>query len=286
MWMRSDFLADREEVDRFLREREYCCVRLAETIERARAFPSRIFDLVGLVHLSAAGIVDGAVTADREGTVHCVLPNGIQEDASLCEFLNFYVSVKKITGPTNDTLRVARGLSSAGCSTQSYTLMRIRATNIARNPSRESDPWERYRIEIRDATESDLAALVSLHRAYEREELLMNTSLPETEFRIRALLNHQMISMALVDGEPVGKINTNARGIFCDQVGGFYVMPGHRGAGIGTALLRSLLSRIEEAEKDAVLYVRSSNAVARRMYERAGFLPAGEYAMSTVRSTH
>lgn len=164
--------------------------------------------------------------------------------------------------------------------------MRRRRVLGAPSGSQKSVAVEPSLAEIRDATDADLEALTLLHSAYEREELLMRSSRAETEFRIRALLVHQMISIAYIKGAPVGKINTNARGIFCDQIGGFYVMPAHRGRGIGTSLMRRLLDRIGLAEREAVLYVRRENAVARRMYERAGFLPAGEYAMSTVSPTH
>ncbi len=286
MWIRSDFLVDREEVDGFLRKREYSCVCLAETIERARAFPSRARDLIGLAHLGTAGVIDGLITAEREGTVHCVLPDNAREDSLLRGLLcsNFYV--KKVTGLTMDTFRLVRSLSLMSFSTQSYVLMRLRNAFIAQRNFEISDTLEPLCVEIRDATESDLEALTSLHNAYEQEELLMRPSHAETEFRIRTLLAHQMVSIAFLNGSPIGKINTNARGIFCDQIGGFYVIPAYRGRGIGTALLHRILDRIGQAGKDAVLYVRNKNVVARRMYEHAGFQHVGEYAMSTVRPTH
>ena len=53
------------------------------------------------------------------------------------------------------------------------------------------------------------------------------------------------------------------------------LLPGYRGRGLGTALLRRLLSEAER-ESDAVsLSVSESNA-ARRLYERSGFVVAGE----------
>ncbi len=54
------------------------------------------------------------------------------------------------------------------------------------------------------------------------------------------------------------------------------VAPAHRGAGIGTALLREVLlegSRL--GARRATLEVRRSNDAARRLYERLGFTVAG-----------
>ncbi len=287
MWNRSDFFADRGKVDRFLCSREFACVRLAETIERTRAFPSHTFDILGFVHYAAKDTIDGAVVVERDGTIHCVLPVDEKDDASLFELIRFIFPIKKVSGPPCDILRIMRGINAPHWFTQSYHLMRLGNNRISESPivSKIGSPGYR-RLEIRDATEDDLDALISLHREYEREELHLNLSRQETEFRIRTLQAHQLILIACLGGAAVGKINTNARGIFCDQIGGFYVAAAHRAHGIGTALLHQLLMRIRDADKDAVLYVRRENKPARRIYERAGFLRVGEYGMSTVSPTH
>jgi ribosomal protein S18 acetylase RimI-like enzyme len=53
------------------------------------------------------------------------------------------------------------------------------------------------------------------------------------------------------------------------------VMPAHRGAGIGQALLRGLLREADALGKPVVLHVEHLNR-ARHLYERLGFRPAGE----------
>lgn len=53
------------------------------------------------------------------------------------------------------------------------------------------------------------------------------------------------------------------------------IVPAHRGRGIGTELLRRLLSDAERAFEAVSLSVSESNP-ARRMYERAGFVHVGE----------
>ena len=53
------------------------------------------------------------------------------------------------------------------------------------------------------------------------------------------------------------------------------VLPGHRRRGVGTMLLRSLLSLAEERFPAVSLSVSESNP-ARRLYEREGFISIGE----------
>jgi len=54
------------------------------------------------------------------------------------------------------------------------------------------------------------------------------------------------------------------------------VMPAHRGAGAGTALLREILREgARLGARRASLEVRRSNEAARRLYERLGFAVAG-----------
>ncbi len=294
MWVRGSFFLYRDEVDRLLSEREHECVRLAETIEQARAFPSLAKEVMGALHFFGPGAVDGIAAADSAGTVHCILPRAETDDSALHELLSAHIRIRKVTGQLGDVSRLVGGIDALHWSTQSYTLMRLRtgmaqpshgAIRVSARSASRADARP-LTIEIRDANDDDFKSLVALHRDYQREELRMDASLAETGYRIRALQEHQMVSIALLDGEPIGKINTNARGIFCDQIGGFYIVPARRRMGVGARLMDHLITRIRSEEKDAVLYLRRENLTARRLYDRAGFLPVGECAMSTVRTTH
>jgi len=52
-------------------------------------------------------------------------------------------------------------------------------------------------------------------------------------------------------------------------------LPDHRGAGIGGAILRSLLAEAAAAGKPVRIHVERLNP-ARRLYERLGFLPVAD----------
>lgn len=90
--------------------------------------------------------------------------------------------------------------------------------------------------------------------------------------------------MAEQDGVPVGaawlrRWSGGERGYgFVDEVTpelSMSVLPGHRRRGVGTMLLRSLLSLAEERFPAVSLSVSESNP-ARRLYEREAFISIGE----------
>ena len=86
------------------------------------------------------------------------------------------------------------------------------------------------------------------------------------------------------DGVPFGAVWLRRRS---DDEGGYgfldkatpelsmSLLPGYRGRGVGTMLLRRLLSAVEGRFAAVSLSVSESNP-ARRLYEREGFVPAGE----------
>jgi ribosomal protein S18 acetylase RimI-like enzyme len=54
--------------------------------------------------------------------------------------------------------------------------------------------------------------------------------------------------------------------------------PGFRGRGIGTSLLRSLMDEADESARKVSIHVEQNNP-ARSLYDRLGFLPAGEHGV-------
>lgn len=65
--------------------------------------------------------------------------------------------------------------------------------------------------------------------------------------------------------------------LFQSEIRALYVHPNMRGQGIGTRLLEFLLSRIKG---DAHLFVAKSNAPAKRLYRKYGFIIVDEFETS------
>ena len=71
------------------------------------------------------------------------------------------------------------------------------------------------------------------------------------------------------DDEPVGRLYVH-RGESEIRIVDIALLPEHRGKGIGTALLRDLLSEADAAAKSVTIHVERLNP-ALRLYERLGF---------------
>jgi ribosomal protein S18 acetylase RimI-like enzyme len=85
------------------------------------------------------------------------------------------------------------------------------------------------------------------------------------------------LDLVLLDGQPVGRLYV-ARWTSEIRIMDVIVLADCRGAGIGTRLLHDILEEAELARKKVSIHVESYNP-ARRLYERLGFVPAGEHGV-------
>ena len=76
--------------------------------------------------------------------------------------------------------------------------------------------------------------------------------------------------IVLRDGQPIGRLYV-ARGDDAIRIVDIALLPEHRGAGIGTGILRDLLAEAAAAGKPVRIHVERLNP-ARHLYERLGFV--------------
>ncbi len=277
MWVDDCSVAWEKAARRFLCEHEFRCVRASENLRLCLSSPAlrEFFSVyIHVPEIVADGCIDGLAVADSDGALCVLLPDSLQEDRDLARMLRRQDAVPRVSGPVHDVRRVVAALGGAGWQDRSYLLMRASSMDIVFPPPDA-------RIEVREAGKEDLDALLSLQMAYEREELNFKSTRAETMARIQSLLERQIVAVAFCGEELIGKVNTNARGYFYDQIGGFYVKPAYRSKGVGKAVLFHLLRRIKEEQRDPVLFVRPENLPAISVYRRAGFWLDGDYGMST-----
>jgi ribosomal protein S18 acetylase RimI-like enzyme len=79
------------------------------------------------------------------------------------------------------------------------------------------------------------------------------------------------------DSEPIGRLYV-ARWPDEIRIVDISVMPQHRNAGIGTRLIRGLLAEGHSTGRKVSIHVEMDNP-ARRLYERLGFVQAGEHGV-------
>ena len=80
-----------------------------------------------------------------------------------------------------------------------------------------------------------------------------------------------------VDGEPAGRLYVH-RGGGDIRIMDIALVPPFRGRGIGTALLRQLMEEAAGSGRALSIHVELNNP-ARQLYERLGFVAAGEHGV-------
>jgi ribosomal protein S18 acetylase RimI-like enzyme len=141
-------------------------------------------------------------------------------------------------------------------------------------------------IGLRPATNDDTAFFARVYASTRAEEL---APVPWTDEQKRTFLAQQFAAqtahyaqhyadaafdVVLIDGEPAGRLIV-WRGDGQISIVDIALLPEFRGGGVGTRLLRPLLDESDAGGAKVVIYVERDNP-ALRLYERLGFVPAGE----------
>ncbi len=127
---------------------------------------------------------------------------------------------------------------------------------------------------VRRAATSDIKRLLPLQLEYEREEVLLPNRSLNTEATRRQLrddLKSQVIYLVELNGVPIAKAGTNARGFRYDQIGGVFTDRQYRNRGVGAHLMNVLMRRLRDEGKAVCLFVKSHNHAAQKMYRNLGF---------------
>jgi predicted GNAT family acetyltransferase len=159
-----------------------------------------------------------------------------------------------------------------------YFLMTLAAGS--RQPALSPDPPE---LQVRKADPYDAELLFPLQKCYELEEVVITPAHfneGQCMKSLRLALREQLVYLAEMQGVPVAKAATNARGYKVDQVGGVYTVPQERGKGLGKAVVSQLLKKVFSEKQEACLFVKKHNRSAIALYERLGFLPTTDYVIS------
>jgi predicted GNAT family acetyltransferase len=144
-------------------------------------------------------------------------------------------------------------------------------------------PWDSARLQVRRADSGDADDLYLLQKGYELEEVILDPlhfSESNCMRLLKAALKDEVVYVAELDGVPVAKAATNARGFDVDQVGGVYTVPAQRGKGIGAVVVGALLKEVFAAKTSACLFVKKRNRPAIALYDRLGFEPVTDYVIS------
>ena len=144
-------------------------------------------------------------------------------------------------------------------------------------------------MRLRPVDDADRAFLVELY-ASTREEELAQVEWPEgaretfveqqfaaQDHHYRANYPGATLDVIEVDGSPAGRLYVH-RGPSDIRIMDIALAPPFRGRGIGTSLLRSLMDEADASSRKLSIHVEQNNP-ALSLYDRLGFLPAGEHGV-------
>ena len=144
-------------------------------------------------------------------------------------------------------------------------------------------------VALRPADEGDREFLLALYASTREEEL---AQVAWEEGAREAFLEHQFsaqdhhyrsnypgatLDVIEVDGEPAGRLYVH-RGEDDIRIMDIALAPPFRNKGIGTRLLEELMSEAGSSGRSLSIHVELQNP-ARSLYERLGFVPAGEHGV-------
>lgn len=143
------------------------------------------------------------------------------------------------------------------------------------------------KVALRPRRDSDLPFLQQLYFSLRSEEF---SAIPWPESAKRAFLNDQFrlqdihytthypgatFNIIECDGQPIGRLYL-FRSATDQRIIEISLLPEHRGFGIGTALLRSVIVEAAKSAGSVSLHVEITNIAAQRLYLRLGFVPIEE----------
>ena len=127
---------------------------------------------------------------------------------------------------------------------------------------------------LTDASSEDTAWLETLRRIVYQELFLLTWGgwdEARHQRHFAACLEQRRISIISMDDSPVGMLQLfeNDDGL---EIGEIQIMPTHQNLGMGTQILKDIITQGTQAKKDLRLRVGLQNQKACRLYERLGFV--------------
>lgn len=185
-----------------------------------------------------------------------------------------------IIGETEGTNLLMNGIYSAQnripFSSRNYDFMELPDSSFDFVPIQNKTP----NLKIEKADMILLEMLKPIQKAYEEEEVLCEgqefNSLVST-FLLKKTLNAKNVFVATMENKILGKASLNAESENFSQIGGVYTVPEFRGLGIGNRLVRKVISEKKSQGKKIVLFVKTENLPAQKLYENCGFRKFGKF---------
>lgn len=218
--------------------------------------------------------------------LHCI-PDFEKREEELTRVLSDFLlthHVTTINGSLSVSEKVSSILQAQGrklLAEKRYFLMKISAGDEVNPPESPLTPDDE--IKRCNNPEHDIDLLFELQEGFVKEEVAAswkNTSDAEIRLILKQILKNQICLVLFSDGQAAAKVNTNAIGWNCVQIGGVYTHPRLRRNGYSWQLLYNLCRRILRTGRSAVLFVKENNMPARTLYQKLGFKDFARFSIT------
>jgi len=266
---------ERYKAEAFLKEREKYCVSASWRFLSMKERRDHIWYMPG-----AGGEISALLVHNRQ-SLFPVFDKNSQIPAP--RFLNRFlckVYIHAIQGLREDAERLEALMEDQGY----YAVERIEyeLMNLDSKVSPATRPVPSGLI-LRPPLPKDEDALFALQSAYEKEEVLpVNAVFNPAIARLNILniLKKELVLVAELDGQVVGKINTSAESFTRYQIGGVYVRPDCRNLGIGSKMAAVFADSLLVQGKGLSLFVKKRNVAACSVYRKIGFSVTADYRIT------
>jgi GNAT superfamily N-acetyltransferase len=283
-WKKAD-AADLPGLLALAREREQRAVHFSSRLRPTRAgghgaLPSRLEATV-LVHRAGAEAT-GALMLTSGGLLLPLLAfpaSGLLAVPRFPTWRGLARSLHSVMGPLREVRWAESNLPFPARVSIDYHLM-----GLAKADYRPPAPAPALAgLTLREAGPQDARGLYPLQRDYELEEVLIEPGHFDPQSclaNLRRTLRRQVVYLAELDGRPVSKAGTNARGFDTDQIGGVFTVEEERCRGLARRVMAVLLERIFAEKSQASLFVKKLNPAAVALYHRLGFRELEDFRIS------
>ncbi len=159
---------------------------------------------------------------------------------------------------------------------KTYNTANERSSVVSFRPASTDD--EEFLYSVYATTRSDEMKLVPWNEAQQQAFLRAQFAAQQEHYRgYYPQAEHLVI---LLDGQAVGRIYIN-RGEQEIKILDVTLLPDHRGAGIGTPLLRQILDEAAASGSSVIIYVESRSP-AMHLFERLGFSVVEDDGINTL----
>ena len=136
---------------------------------------------------------------------------------------------------------------------------------------------------LRSFLPGDKEQLFSIQSAYEKEEVLPKNAVfnpASCRYNLERILSSERLLVAELNGQIVGKINTNAESFSRYQIGGVFIRPEFRCLGIAARMIAVFSADLLAKGKGISLFSKKNNKAAQKAYLKAGFSVLSDYRIS------